>query len=84
MRNGPLAWSLTTAWQVKAMLETTKQKINRHLPPTLLEKLDKLGLTVVDQQDLQITLETYAAARNENRMLRAKLARAMKGEMNTR
>lgn len=62
------------------LLTSTEKKIQKHNLESVVTKLNKIGLTIVDRDDLKITLDEYGKAVSENRMLRAKLARKGAGK----
>lgn len=53
----------------------TRRKITQHNLDPVVEKLKRIGLTIVDDEDLRITLETNVTLERENRVLRTRLAR---------
>lgn len=64
------------------MMDTpTQVKIKQHKLENVQQKLNAVGLTIVDKSDMDFANEqisTLTGIQNENRMLRAQLARALK------
>ncbi|MFB5193118.1 hypothetical protein [Alicyclobacillus fastidiosus] len=57
------------------MESPTQRKVQQHNFDPVVEMLKRIGLTIVDDENLRTMLETNVTLERENRVLRIRLAR---------